>query len=140
MKKVSNLITNLMLSLFLLTAGLGLTSCDNEDDDGVYTLSPWDTNNNGVIERSEFDAGYDDNYFVAWDTNADGLVDEDEWDAGFDAYYVDADYAGVFTDWDIDADAGLDEDEFYDGTFVMWDEDGDGTLDADEYGAWYYDY
>lgn len=140
MKKVSELTTNLVFSLFVITAGFGLVSCDNEDDDGVSPFSPWDTNDNGVIERAEFDAGYDNNYFVAWDSDGDEFVDEDEWNAGFDAYYVDADYDGVFTDWDGDADTMLDNDEFLEGTFVMWDEDDSGTLDSDEYGTWYYDY
>lgn len=44
--------------------------------------SEWDTDGNGTLDRSEFNAAI----FEEWDANGDGYVDETEWRANFDRW------------------------------------------------------
>ncbi|MEH6671905.1 hypothetical protein [Halopseudomonas sp.] len=58
----------------------------------------WDTDGDGFIEYSEWDAGYDyDPLYTTWDTDGDGMLTDDEWGTGLYNSY-DADNDGVWSE------------------------------------------
>ncbi|WP_421684135.1 hypothetical protein HKW98_06890 [Stutzerimonas urumqiensis] len=65
-------------------------------DDNLF--HDWDADSSGVLDYSEWDAGFDDeNLMTSWDEDGDGMVSNDEYSQGlFESY--DADNSGDWND------------------------------------------
>lgn len=50
--------------------------------DRTVVFTDLDADASGMIEREEFGAGWDNEYYTGWDTDADGLLTEDEYGTG----------------------------------------------------------
>ncbi len=102
------------------------------------TQGTWDTfddpirgaNNTLVMETITVFVEDDSNgqAFSDFDTNEDGFLDADE---------IGDTYQNDFTTWDVDADGGLNEDEFYATTFGNTDVDNDDLISEDEWNQGY---
>jgi hypothetical protein len=117
----------------------------------------WDRNNNGRIDRNEFDTGL----YNVFDTNRDGRVTQGEftrswrdWGRGMQPQaFTDLDRtgdgvldrnefgtginnAGLFDRWDQDRSGDLADNEFDHGLYGVWDADQNGTLAENEFNDW----
>lgn len=61
-----------------------------------------------------------------WDADLNNQIDRAEFTTGFGE-------AGIYDEWDIDANQELSEDEFYSGVYDLWDENDDALLDESEW-------
>lgn len=100
--------------------------------------SIWDTNNDGNIDESEWQAaaadfGMENETLSAWDTNGDGAVDQSELQAGLAQ-------RNYFSAWDANGDNMISEREYTDRLMAMWDENDSGFLEDSEYSDRYYNY
>lgn len=103
-------------------------------------LVAWDSTADSVLDETEFGAGFGQgDSFDIWDSDGDGLLSENEWGVGLEnqigAEYNEDDW-GLFSDWDENEDALLDEAEFNSGVFGAYDLDDDDLWGDEEYGAW----
>ncbi|WP_404383935.1 hypothetical protein [Caenispirillum salinarum] len=112
---------------------------NNEVDTiGVRTEADYgnlDANEDRMLDRDEYAAV--GGTFTNYDRDQSGALDEEEFTAWGEETWGD-DYneeqtAGLFKEWDDDADAQLTEDEFGDEEeFAEWDENQSGALEEDE--------
>lgn len=77
-------------------------------------------------ELGEPETGVTDVGFAEWDADEDTYLGENEWGA----YWADR---GIYEDWDLNDDAGVDETEFGEGLFGAWDRDDDDIIREDEW-------
>ncbi|EKV31763.1 hypothetical protein C882_3514 [Caenispirillum salinarum AK4] len=112
---------------------------NNEVDTiGVRTEADYgtlDANEDRMLDRDEYAAV--GGTFGDYDRDQSGTLDEEEFTAwGEETWgdeYNEEQTAGLFEEWDDDADAQLTEDEFGDEEeFIEWDEDQSGALEEDE--------
>jgi hypothetical protein len=117
----------------------------------------WDLNDNGRIDRNEFDISlynvFDTNrdrrvtqgeFNRSWrdwgrgtqplafsdlDQNGDGILDRNEFSSGIDN-------AGLFDRWDQNHSGDLADNEFDNGLYGIWDADQNGTLAQNEFDDW----
>ncbi len=141
MKKLAKTTAMLLMLLFMTSA-----TADMPFED-------WDTNDSGLITRSEFVAHFTDNYvadwnnyddnatfddedfytvtYDIWDVDDDDLLTVEEWDYGYDYFY--GDYVNDdFVALDLDNDGFIEYVEYYDvfaDTYYYTDWD----IDADTY-------
>lgn len=121
MKRIAILITSIIVLLSI--------SCEREKD---LTFSAFDKDNNGTIERAEFQEVFTANFYDDWNQNDDEYLDDEDC------------YLSVYEIWDIDNDNLLSEDEWYlgydynYGDYIITDYDaididGDGFIEYSEY-------
>lgn len=102
-----------------ITVALGLSACGDDPEPAAPLVEEdtLDEDTDVVGEGTEFDT---------LDANGDSYLDVDEV-----AEWVDD--AGVFGEWDIDADSELDAGEITGNAFELWDTDGNGTVSEQEW-------
>lgn len=122
-----------LLLLFLLVSACGGGRGNRFED--------WDADKDVAITEDEFGTIFRDaGYFSVWDVNNDGLIDKTEWEAGMSAHYPEYNPAvsGYYDAWMGLADEDmLDEEEFTARTYRLWDTNKDGIIDSAEYEVWY---
>ncbi|CCF22205.1 Putative exported calcium-binding EF-hand domain protein (plasmid) [Pseudorhizobium banfieldiae] len=100
--------------------------------------SDWDTDGTDGISETEFRAGFEKNEaFDRWDTDSNGSLSEAEFKEGIgdkEQAFSDRYGDGWFDDWDANADAGIDENEYYDGLYSSYDENNNDVIEEPEYG------
>lgn len=103
-----------------IAVALGLSACGDDPEPEAAPVVEEDTagEDAGVVDVSTD--------FHTLDANGDSYLDIDEV-----AEWVDD--AGVFGEWDIDADSELDTDEITGNAFELWDTDGNGTVSQEEW-------
>ena len=123
--------TKLILTLAaLLTAG-GVSGDPRE------RFSEWDSDGNGRLSETEWQAGFDDmGLFALWDTDGDGGLSEQEWrgfenKAVFDEDFLNRDEVG-FELWDRDEDGLLDPEETARGFYDVFSRN-DGAIGEEEF-------
>jgi len=115
------------ISTFLL-----FPACENGNTYG-YDHDRWDTNNDGLINVTEFEAAfYEIGVYDEWDIDGDGLLDAGEWEAGIAAYDGPEGF-GTFDDWDLNDDDYLSREELIAGLFQRWDIDNDDYISENEF-------
>lgn len=68
---------------------------DNVSYNNTYDFNYYDTDNDGYIEVSEYEAAYDNSLYEAWDTDNDGYIDYFDYDTTANMY-VDYDNDGLY--------------------------------------------
>lgn len=91
------------------------------------------------MDREQFSASFGENAFGAWDTDNDGMLSRAEFEAGV-AAAEDADAYAAWDDryaeWDADEDEMLTREEYEEGLWTHYDMDASGTLEEAEVHAW----
>lgn len=130
----------LNFAIILCIAFAAVISCEQRND---YAYEDWDTDNDGVINNSEFDTRWNEmGYYDTWDRNADGRINEEEWNSGVSDNYPNFDpnaSGNNYSGWDRDGDGLLDKREFGEGNYSLWDSNNDGNIQDTEYKEWYRD-
>ena len=117
---------------------LGFPNLHGQSED-LNDFDRWDTNKDGYITDTEFEASWDgEDYYATWDVDGSGVVSRDEWQRGVDTYYSDVNDQDInvsrdYNEWDMDRDGIIGEDELRQGNYNAWDADRDGRLDDLEY-------
>lgn len=90
-------------------------------------VSAYDNNGDGLVDRSEFDAGVTAHTgFGVYDQDRDGRWSQDEFRQRFN------NNSGEFEQFDTNRDGFLSKDEFHGGVYGRFDANGDGKLDTKE--------
>ena len=115
-----------------------LPSCGGEnqqgalEDNGVINEEPI-AENDGLVEAERTDVANVD-YYDGWDVDRNGVLNQEEfrqnWETNFEGEAYDE---GLFTQWDADANAGLDENEFRTGVWAYNDKDKNASLNQEEF-------
>lgn len=109
-----------------------LTGMDDTDmyaDDG---FDAWDTSRDTYLDRTEFDARYDQmGLYDRYDPEGTGFISEEQYNThivtgGFDT-------AENFSAYDTDGDGQISREEFRTGLFNQMDADGDGRISREEF-------
>ncbi|HVS65096.1 MAG TPA: hypothetical protein VMT85_16520 [Thermoanaerobaculia bacterium] len=118
-------------ALLFLAAGVfampGGAVLELDDETGCMDVASWDRNEDDIIDRTEFHAGFgNEDLFADW-AGDDDFIDREEFERGFDDNEP-------FDDWDDNRDGFFDENEsrFADDDFSRWDRDSDQRLSTDE--------
>ena len=161
-----------LLTLALAGAALGACTADRDDavENGDVAATPattaaapayatWDTDQNGLLNQTEFntvatergynrwntngDAGLDRNefgtgLFGVWDRDRNNQIDETEWNNAVSHWYPAGANYGTYADWNTNGDGWLDTNEFNSGLdrtgfYNGWDTNTDNVIDTNEY-------
>ncbi len=97
-----------------------------------------DANGDGSISRDEFNASMGDNSFGAWDTDNDGMLSRAEYEAGA-KQSENADSLSTwddrYSDWDENQDEMLTSDEYNQGLWTQYDANQDDMWDEPRFGG-----
>lgn len=105
------------------------------DADDMYAddgFDAWDTSRDTYLDRTEFDARYDQmGVYDRYDTEGTGYLSEEQYNThivtgGFDT-------AENFSAYDTDGDGQISREEFRTGLFNQMDADGDGRVSREEF-------
>ncbi len=99
------------------------------DEQGLFSMMG---GTQGILDPLDLASGL----YGLWDMEGSGIT-EAEWTQGIEAWFPDAD-AGMYTDWDLNADNLLDEDELragfaHTGIAESWDADKTGEITDKEF-------
>src|SRR5687768_304836 len=103
--------------------------------------SDWDKNADASLTRDEFDARFTAlGVFGKLDTDKNGMISQAEWTAGtatlgdaFKNRFAPDAASDPFKTWNMDAQDGLTEKEFYDGIYAVYDDNRDKTIQEAEF-------
>lgn len=105
----------------------------NNDEFDQNAFNMWDTNDDGMINNTEwstatadFNINATNSQMSTWDTDMDNSLTMEEFRSGFAAN-------NFYADWDMDGTMTLNEREFTDGIFNQLDRDRNGTMTEMEY-------
>lgn len=105
------------------------------DDADMYAgdgFDAWDTSRDTYLDRTEFDARYDQTgLFDRYDTEGTGFLSEEQ----YNTHIVTGGYdtAENFSAYDADGDGQISREEFRTGLFNQMDADGDGRVSREEF-------
>lgn len=116
------------------------TTWDADEDGGLNseefyntTFTNTDADKDGVISEEEWDSGFggmfgawSDDDFATFDTNSDGSLSSDEWNAVFSE-------SDWFITYDADEDTVITEDEWDAGLFGDWDLNANDLIEENEF-------
>lgn len=120
-------------------SGYDAQTWEDLNNDNFYeaTFRDVDRNWDSIVDRDEWDAGYDDNFgeyvdrgdFDRFDTDQSGDLSTEEWTQGFSQ-------SDWFTSYDTDQNRAISSEEWTRANFSRWDRNGDGVLDQQEFQAY----
>lgn len=126
------LVPRLAVALAVLAAGLPLRAAA-EGDAPIGQFAAWDVNGDGAVSQDEFALGMGTlGVYRRWDSDQDGMLSDEEFRAQPPAAMENVD-ADLWTAWDLDGDAELNEREVEAGYFARFDRNGDGIWERAEW-------
>ena len=118
-------------TLTAFAASLFLAACSSSSGELEVGFPVADANRDAALAPPEFDRWIiDTNAYQRFDDNDDGVIDRHEYDKAVENKYETDDYFNAF---DLNDDGTLSRGEFVGGLFRMYDVNRDGLLSEEEF-------